>query len=134
MIRRSRIIEWEHSIIMVVIGFVILLPFHSALQTPTTLNMLTIMSETLWGLAFLSVGIIRVIALLINGRSPRGSPLARIIGASFNSILLSVVIVSFYTAYPSGLWAGSVYLIFVLFEMRIIYLATKDLIENVNNA
>lgn len=132
MTRQGRTIEWEHSIIMIVIGLIILLPFHSALQSPTTIGVLLFMSETLWGYAFLSVGVIRVIALMINGRSPRGSPLARIFGASLNSMLLSGIVVSFYAAYPSGLWAGSVYLIFILFEMRIIYLATKDLIENVN--
>ena len=134
MIKKNRTIEWEHSIIMIVIGIVILLPFHQALSTPAAAGMVAVMSENAWGMTFLSVGIIRVIALIINGKLPLGSPLARVIGASFNSILLSVIVVSFYDAYPSGLWAGSIYLIFVFFEMRIIYLATKDLLENVNNS
>lgn len=121
----GRELEWQHAILFLVIGIVLMLP--PEFTTPTFLGMTKLFNEFYWGLLFCLVGSVRVIALAINGYRPIGSPIARIIGAITTMVFSSIVCYSFFSVFPYGLWGGSVYFIVLLFEIVIIHRATKDL-------
>jgi hypothetical protein len=124
-LKPGRLLEWEHAVIMMMIGLVLLLPtktFSSDLFTPFR----EMAPEYLWGLMFVAVGLVRCIALWLNGRMPIGSPIARMIGIASTMAMLGFVAGVFVSAGPSGYWAASVYAVMVTFEARTMFNATRD--------
>ncbi len=98
----SRVLEWQTSLTTIMLGLVFMQPDVPATLSSGSgggfLNLLAKLPATWWGTAMIAVGITRIVALYINGRSPRGSPLVRIGGAILGVVLWSQILASFYDA------------------------------------
>ena len=119
--------EWQNAAITGWIGCMLLYPY-PYLHSPSISPVLTgWLSEGLWGVVLIGVAIIRLVALTVNGRSPRGSPIARILSAWFGMITMLWLSLAFLHRSPAGLWAGGVYGIICAFEALSVFRAACDL-------
>jgi hypothetical protein len=124
----KRALEIQHALIFLVIGVVLALPHEIMYEGSQVFSAFeALMPEPAWAALFLFVGSLRIGAVIVNGRSPRGSPIARIFGASISLALFAFMIVAFAKAAPPGLWAASVYAVLALAEVRMVAIATVDL-------
>jgi len=119
-----RTVEWQHSILMVLLGIVLLLPIDT-MHSYAFVNMLKLMSEPMWGLLFLLTGCLRAFALFINGQAPKGSPIARLFGAFVGISVFSLITTTFILS--SALFGATFCFVMAIFELRVIYNATRDL-------
>lgn len=124
----KRALEIEHALIFLAIGFALALPNDIMYEGSQVFSAFeAVMPEIAWAALFLFVGTLRIGAVIVNGRSPRGSPIARIFGASISLALYAFMIVAFVKVAPPGLWAASVYAVLALAEVRMVAIATMDL-------
>lgn len=122
----NRTIEWQHAIMMILLGIGLLFPMQS-MTSAAFAPMVAIMPELIWGVVFLITGVLRVIALYVNGSAPRGSPIARLFGAFVGVSIFSFMTVAFFNALPTALFGVVYSFVMGMFELRVIYNATKDL-------
>ena len=124
--RHVRLIEWQAAALLVVGGLALAIP--GPALTPTSFPaFLALMPEPMWSALFILAGCIRAGALIINGRSPRGSPLARALSAAFSAALLAGLAVGLALHSPSGGWLASHFVTLTAFEIFIVYRAVGEL-------
>jgi hypothetical protein len=124
--KAGRVSEWEHAFIMLAIGAVLAAPVQT-MAGPLFQPLLSIADEWAWAVMFLAMGGLRAVALIINGLAPAGSPAVRVLVASFALTTWLFVTAVFLAAAPVGYWAASVYAVLALFEVRIMWSATRDM-------
>jgi hypothetical protein len=123
---RIRWIEWQSAAIFVAIGLALALPGQTMSQ-PLFGAFLLLMPEQMWSATLIIAGCIRAGALIINGRSPRGSPVVRAASAMFSAAIFAGLAAGFAQNAPTGLWAASVYLTLTAFELATVYRAVREL-------
>lgn len=130
-LKRGRNTELQHGIILFFMGIVLFFTSPDSINILDKFNLvygighaLSLANLKVWAVAFIVVSLVRFTALWINGRSPVGSPIARIISAVVTSMLL-VVFTMDVVLYPSALIV--VYFVMLIFELIIIWNATRDL-------
>ncbi len=122
----GRILEWEHGLIMLAIGLVLMLP-DPTMVGPLFEPLLDIMPEKAWAALMFVMGVIRCAALVVNGLAPTGSPLARMAVSLMAAPIWALASYTFLLAAPVGLWAASVYVVLAGFELKIMWSAARDL-------
>lgn len=123
---RVRWIEWQSAAILVSIGLALALPGQT-MTAPLFGAFLSMMPEPMWSALLIVAGCVRAGALIVNGRSPRGSPSVRAIGAALSASLFAALAVGFAMYAPVGWWASSVYLTLMAFELVTVYRAVGEL-------
>lgn len=125
-LHRIRWIEWQSAAILVAIGLALALPGQT--MTPPLFGaFLLIMPEPMWSALLIVAGCVRAVALIINGRSPRGSPAVRAFSAVLSAALFAGLAAGFAVYAPTGWWATSVYLTLTAFEIMTVYRAVGEL-------
>lgn len=125
-LHRIRWIEWQSAAILVAIGLALALPGQT-MQPPLFAAFLALMPEPMWSALLIVAGCIRAGALIVNGRSPRGSPVVRALGAALSAALFAGLAAGFAVYAPTGWWASSVYLTLMGFEIVTVYRAVGEL-------
>jgi hypothetical protein len=125
---RYRTVEWQHSICMFLIGIILLLPIET-MQVAAFTEMVKLMTEPMWGFLFLFTGMMRMIALFINGQAPKGSPAARLLGSIIGVALFTLVTTTLILA--GALFGATLCFIIAVFELKVIYNSTRDLKNDV---
>lgn len=96
MTHRSRMLDWTMAAFIAVWGLAFLAPGVTIGISPAYGLLASVASEEVWGAAFVIVGLLRMAALIRNGRSPRGSPLLRgltaLLGASVWGVLTAAFV------------------------------------------
>ena len=105
---RLRAIEWEHAIIAV--GFGATLLTNPALFDAPSFSAF-VGGPMVWGWAVLSVGILNIIALIVNGSVPRPTAMARTLSAAAQIFLFLMLAAGFVF---SGTWSTGWWTYFVL--------------------
>ena len=123
---RFRLYEWGAAAILIWIGAVLVHPVE-VWTTAASRQAVAVASEPVWGAVFLAVGLVRAIALAINGRAPQGSPMARAIGAGLSCGLFAATSVLFLKTAPAGLISGGLLLILAAMDCVIVWRATREL-------
>lgn len=122
-----RLGEWQNALVMLWIGGVLLHPFEHLSSLSLSPSMVSMFSEDTWGIMLLLLASVRIGALTINGRMPRGSPIARMISAWLGATVMVWLSLAFLRASPVGLWAGGVYGVMATFEILSVFRAACDL-------
>lgn len=123
---RFRLYEWLAAWLAIYVGVVVAWPGDVWTGASHAIVRATA-PEVLYGAAFIVVGLVRAAALVINGRAPRGSPIARVLGATVSCALFASVSVLFLKAYPAGLISGGVLLSIAAADCVIVWRATREL-------
>lgn len=130
-IKPARQIELQHAIIVFFMGTFLLFVDFNHINIIDKFNILyglgavaTTAALKIWAALFIIVSFVRFAALIINGKSPVGSPLFRIIAAILTATLLTVFVVGT-MHYPITL--EIVYIVMIGFELFIVWNATKDM-------
>lgn len=84
--RSSRALDWWCTWLIIGLGATFLTP-GTSLGGEGYWRLLEIMSEDSWGAICVSVGALRLAALIINGRAYEGSPIVRAFGAAMGTAL-----------------------------------------------
>lgn len=128
-ISHRRAVEWLSTAIMFWIGLIWLHPYpHFSVSTlETSGRLLNVLTEPVWGTLLILLACVRAAALVINGRSPRGSPVARIGCAVVGTTIFSWIAFAFAATWPAGAWNAGVYAILAIYEIFTVYRATRDL-------
>lgn len=121
-----RQIEWYFASVFLAISFVLFLPFET-MSPPLFRFHLSLMPEYGWALLFFIVGALRVAALFINGRAPRGSPAVRCTMALISAVVFATLAAAFIKSGPLGWWAVAGYSVATVFELITIYRAVQDI-------
>lgn len=129
LLQRNRLFEWVTSVITLAVGIHLIIWPHAIEQSAFRLILTLIGNQTLT-LIFLSLGILRIAALISNGRSTFYGPHVRSLGALFGACLwgqmawaLAMLIPEFGMPPSVGV---EVYLGLCLGEMISIYRARCD--------
>ncbi len=81
----GRAVEWGESLILSTVGWTLLIAQTPALFTrPYFQHMASMASQEVWGYGCLTIGLLRVVFLFVNGTMPRTSSYLRAIGAFFS--------------------------------------------------
>lgn len=80
--RPPRLMEWEHAVLLVVFGFVLLMPG----RTLTSLS-----NEGAWGGILLLIGVARLLGLIVNGYRQRVTAWVRAVSAIGSSLLFMLI-------------------------------------------
>lgn len=97
----SRKLEWAIAWFTLLLGVWLLLPAE-AMNTRSYNSALFLMSETQWGLTYLTAGIVHNIALHINGRAA-WTPLGRFVALVLNSQVFLALALNLWNSNPWGL-------------------------------
>lgn len=111
----DRAVEWLFASMMLAWGFFLWLPFET-FAAPQYALLKALAPEPVWGAFSVSIGGMRMAALVINGQV-RQTPLVRALGAGLGMIWWMVLSFLFWTAPVTAPPAGIAwYPIFILFE------------------
>ena len=121
----DRAIEWLFSAMMVAWGVYLMLPLNT-FAAPQYALLAALAEEKVWGIWSVSIGVMRMVALYING-AVRQTPIVRMGGALFGVVWWAVLTWLFLTA-PSGVTPAGVvwYPIFALAEMYSVLRSAGD--------
>jgi hypothetical protein len=112
----DRLVEWLFASMMVAWGAWLLVPQWNTFVWPQYDALNELASEPVWGVFSVSVGVVRMAALFINGSWGR-TPLLRLIGSGMGMIWWLVLIYLFLLSPQSNPPAGyAFYPVFVAFE------------------
>lgn len=102
-----RLLEWEHSIILMAFGGLLMQP-HVVLQS--------VPNEDLWGAAIFLLGLIRLISLIVNGLRQRVTASLRAISAIGSSMIFILIGIGYVY---SGSWgiAAAFFPVIATFEL-----------------
>lgn len=121
---RPRLMEWMHSIMLVLWGSILLRPDDTFGSSPAFVGLARIASEDVWAWTVIGVGLLRVTALLINGLW-RPSYTVRAV-TSFLSLFIWFTISLGLLASPHATTGLAIYPVLCLFECVNLYYSTLD--------
>lgn len=128
----ARLTEWEHAIILTLWGWILLQPHDVFASSPSYVTFLNFgvswgiqIHENVWGCGFLTLGVVRLGALVVNGARKKVTPWMRAIGAALGGAAFIGLSIGFLL---SGSWgtAMAVYPVLALFELFNYARATRD--------
>lgn len=131
--QKGRLIEWEHAFIFFLIGCTLLLPYSILESSSVFISFINILppgsannAQFVWGLFMVFLGLIRSFVLIFEKlySSAYTIIVLRISLSIVYMLIFNMLVVAFITAWPQGIWAASVYLILMIFEMMVIWRAT----------
>ena len=116
---RPRILEWEHTAIALLWGTIVLYNPSNFDSPAYSAELFSKPGPAVWGWAVILLGIVRVVALGINGYMARPTAIARSIGAVTGILLFSMLSLGllFSGTTPTGLAPYSVIGAFGLFSL-----------------
>lgn len=126
-IKPGRETEWLFAMALLMSALTFAVPGSTFYPIGSTAAFYRVAPEWVWALTFFGVGALRVCALIVNGRAPLGSPLARIFGAITSLMLWSFMFASFLHSTPVGRWAAAFTAVFCAFEARVVIIASTEL-------
>lgn len=121
---RPRLMEWMHSIMLVLWGSILLRPEDTFGSSPAFIGLARLASEDVWGWVVICVGLTRVAALLINGIW-RPSYAIRTT-TSFLSLFVWVTISAGLLASDHATTGLAIYPVLCIFEMVNLYYSALD--------
>lgn len=119
----SRLCEWQNAAVLFAWGFIVLLPF-DAFSMPAFAGFVKIMDEEAWGAIALICGMIRLLALAVNG-AWRPTYLLRGITAVGALFLWLLILIGFLSNGVLGTGLG-VYSVLALFEVVNLFRVATD--------
>lgn len=124
----KRALEIQHAVICFAIGIALALPYEVMKDEVTLFNAFrNVAPEHVWACVFLGVGTLRMVAILVNGRSPKGSPVARLLGGLICLMLFTFMATAYAVSDTSGHIAMSCNAVLALAEVRLVAIASRDL-------
>ncbi len=91
--RKPRALDWACGVFALVFGMVLLAPGQSVPWSPDE-GLLHSLPEEVWAVLFVAAGLGRVVALIVNGRMPSGSPAIRAVSALVAGYMWSQFVVA----------------------------------------
>lgn len=125
----TRAVEYLLAWLMMVWGFALALPGDILSRSPQYVYLIAVAPESAWAAFSLTVGFLRLVALVINGGMPRGTPIMRFIGAGFGCSFWIVLGVLYWTAIRNGsppFPAVGFFAVFFFFEGYSCYRCAQD--------
>jgi len=125
----NRVFEWYAAVVMVGMGVMMFLPGNSLQSGQFRHFRLEVMNEFVVAFSVGGIGLMRCVALFLNGNWPHYGPILRIVGAMVGSVvwtLLALVLLanSYILAVPSiGI---PTYACMIVFEIYSVYRAGVD--------
>lgn len=98
----TRAVEYLLAWLMMAWGIALALPGDMLSQSPQYAYLVAVAPESTWAAFSLTIGFLRLVALVINGGMPRGTPVMRFIGAGFGCSFWIVLGVLYWTAIRNG--------------------------------
>lgn len=120
--------DWSAAAYILACGIVFLLPGETFNNSPAYASLAQYGTEAVWGALCSAVGLLRIAALLVNGRAPRGSPLLRAATALIGAATWTMVGAGFIAfSLHSGVWSlGCSFLILGMFDLGATIRAAVD--------
>jgi hypothetical protein len=87
--RYARGLDWACSAMIAAWGGLLALPGDTFANSPSLALVAERFPESQWAVGLILLGLIRIAALIVNGRLPQGSPAARGIGAALSAVVWS---------------------------------------------
>lgn len=96
---QSRALDWGCAVMILAWGIALLIPGNTLTSAPAYESILDRAPEWAWGALCIAVGLIRGVALIVNGRIYEGSPIIRAVAAAIGAMvwvqfLLAFLIIS----------------------------------------
>jgi hypothetical protein len=85
--RKSRALDWVCAAMILAWGITLAAPGNAMAQSPVYRIFLEKFPEPVWAFILCAIGVARLLALIINGHAPRGSPVLRG-GAAFLGVIV----------------------------------------------
>ena len=127
---RQRLVEWAGAVQLMLLGWILMQPDDSFGASTSFIAMGELFNEDTWAVILLMIGIIRLIALIINGSMESVTPWFRAIGAVFGFSCFAVITYSMLASkfllgapYTTGL---AMYPVAASCEVAAMYLAFMD--------
>lgn len=133
---KARLIEWQHSLIFLLLGIVLVMPFGVITSSIIFTSFLKILpvdllqyAGNLWGAVFMIIGFMRIVLLFLERLNPTRPVfiIGRMLMCFVYMLFLGFFVTAFIVIWPAGLWAAVVYFILMVFEIIVLWRATRYL-------
>lgn len=130
----KRVVEWGLSTILINWGMILVRDGATIKPDGALAGLLRLASEDIWGIAAISVGVMRLVALIINGsfyKTPlvKYAPYGRLIG-SFASCFIWMQVTLALLKYDDVALGLSIYPVFLAWDMFTVFHTARDTIDS----
>ena len=130
--RPARALDWACACMAAGIGLVLAMPGDTLAWSPAFEPLLRRAPETVWAAGMILLGVVRIVALIINGRMPTGSPVARGAASALSFLVWSqffIGAVEMSLRFHVTLLDVAIYLVLLGCETLTIMRSTRDLVR-----